>query len=307
MKDGIARRSWRAQVLMILAAAAASVGFLLGCAAPRSTSEDPDLPRSAVAEPGEDNERVSIPKKAPTEEKLLSLEPMECPPDAGCLPGFKLNGVLYTTTVNCDQVAEGSVGTPVDTAATASRHLPRSISRVEGFPVSSGVVVDWKCNERALALPVDEPEGADDALARAQLRCNALAEPSARDRCDQGGSARWRVGDAWYDYAFAPFPEAMSAADATISDDEVEGLWRTDPLEVASRTFEGEGVCTDKGEPCPLDFDVAVDPGDERAVFEGTVAPFPHVIWDITITVERLGEHSWWTTAMTIEPRDAPS
>lgn len=83
-------------------------------------------------------------------------------------------------------------------------------------------------------------------------------------------------------------------------------MWRADPMEVATRRYQAEGVCRDgDSNPCPLEFDIAA--GEGRAVVEGTVQPLPDVNWDISIAVHRLGQHSWWTTAMTIEPREADS
>lgn len=77
-------------------------------------------------------------------------------------------------------------------------------------------------------------------------------------------------------------------------------------MEVATRRYQAEGVCRDgDSNPCPLEFDIAA--GEGRAVVEGTVQPLPDVNWDISIAVHRLGQHSWWTTAMTIEPREADS
>ena len=301
-KSGSAPAPWRCHISIVLAV---TIVLLAGCAAPRSRSAGPEFQSPAVASTGEGGTRGTMPAEARSGAAPLSLEPADCPPNSNCLPGFKLNGVSYTTTVMCDQVKAGSVGAliPVN---VAGQPVPRAISRIEGFPISAGVVAEWDCNDWALALPVGEPERADVALRRAQLRCSALAYPRPRERCDQGGSARWRAGDAWYDYEFTPFPGAVVATDAAIDADDFDHLWRTDPLEVGSRRFVDEGVCKDDGEACTLKVNVAdVALADGLALLEGVVEPLPNTIWDITIRVERLGERSWWTTAMTIEPRDA--
>lgn len=97
---------------------------------------------------------------------------------------------------------------------------------------------------------------------------------------------------------------SVHAADLVIEAGGPASAWRTDPLEVAARRFADEGVCKDEGSPCPWDVTLTQD-GEDRAIVEGTVNPFPNVIRDIRIVVERLGEYSWWTTRMTIEPRPA--
>lgn len=235
------------------------------------------------------------------------LTPVDCPENASCLPSFHLDGVPYVTTIACDQVAPSAVGEQLATTAGvgAGTEVPAAVYPLEGFPVQVGIAVDWECNDRALAFPADLPADREHALQQARLRCQTLADPAPSNRCGLGGNAKWRVGDGWYDSAFAPFPEAIEAADLVVEASGPAPAWRTDPLEVATRHFTDERVCKDEhGTPCPWDVSLTQH-GDNQAVVEGVVHPFPHVIWDIRIVVERLGEHSWWTTRMTIEPRPA--
>lgn len=235
-----------------------------------------------------------------------SVEPADCPLNANCLSAFVLDGVEYALTPTCERAAADAVGEALDVTDPdpPDERVPEAIYELKQFPVSVGVAVDWACGQQALAMPAQDPAGAGAAVARGRLRCEALADPEPRHRCDRGGDGRWRAGDGWYDLVFAPFPEAVEAADAAIVGG--ERRWRADPVEVATRRYESERVCHDgDGNACPLDVDVTR--ADGRAVARGTAHSFPHVIWDVTIVVERLGHHSWWTTAMTIEPRDAPS
>ncbi len=235
-----------------------------------------------------------------------TVEPAHCPPNANCLPAFVLDGVEYALTPTCEPAAADAVGDALDVTEPdpANERVPKAIYELKQFPVSTGVAVDWDCGQRALAMPAEDPAGAAAAVARARLRCEALAHPKPGHRCDRGGDARWRAGDSWYEFAFAPVPEAVEAADAAIAGD--KRRWRADPVAVATRRYESERACTDgDGNACPLEVDVTR--ADDRAVVQGTAHPFPHVTWDITIVVERLGHHSWWTTAMTMEPRDAAS
>lgn len=234
------------------------------------------------------------------------LTPVDCPEDASCLPSFYLDGVQYVTTIACDQVARSALAEPIaTTVGGAGTEVPTAVYALKGFPVEVGIAVDWPCNDRALAFPTDLPADREHALQQARLRCQTLAEPAPSNRCGLGGNAKWRVGDGWYDSAFAPFPEAIEAADIGIEEGGPAPAWRSDPLEVGTRRFTDEGVCKDEhGTPCPWDVTLTQH-GDDQAVVEGVVHPFPHVTWDIRIVVERLGEHSWWTTRMTIEPRPA--
>lgn len=250
----------------------------------------------------------SSPTPSPMDETAdppRSVEPVDCPPNASCLPAFVLDGVEYALT-SCERTAADAVGDAldIDEPDAPDQRVPQAIHELKRFPVSVGVAVDWTCDQQALAMPTEDPAGAAAAVARARLRCEALAHPKPRHRCDRGGDARWHAGDGWYDSAFAPFPEAVEAADAAIADG--ERRWRADPAEVATRRYAAERVCHDgDGNACPLEVDSTR--ADGRAVVEGTAHPFPHVTWDVTIVVEQLGHHSWWTTAMTIEPRDAAS
>lgn len=234
------------------------------------------------------------------------LTPVECPPNARCTSSFHLDDVQYMTTIYCDQVTPSAVGEPIDvTAEVAGDAVPEAVYALDGFPAEVGVAVDWQCNDRALAVPVDVPADREHALQQARVRCQTLEDPPPSDRCGLGGDAQWRAGDAWNDNAFAPFPETVEATDLAIEAGEPDSTWRTDPLKVATRRFADEGVCKDEQDtPCPWDVTLTYD-GEDQAIVEGTVNPFPHVTWDIRIMVERLGEYSWWTTRMTIEPRPA--
>ena len=240
-----------------------------------------------------------------TDAAPVVLTPFECPPNADCVPSFHLDGVRYMTTISCDQVTASAVGEPIEvTAEVAGDAVPSAVYALEGFPIEVGVAVDWQCNDHALAVTVEVPADRDHALQQARLRCETLADPRPSDRCRLGGDAQWRAGDAWYDNAFAPFPEAVDAADLVIEAGGPAPAWRTDPLEVAARRYADESVCANEGTPCPWDVTLTHD-GETLAVVEGTVHPFPNVTWEIRIVVERLGQYSWWTTRMTIEPRPA--
>lgn len=270
---------------------------------------------SQFSAPEDDQDADQLPTPSPStttspspaaDTEAAVLTPGGCPPAADCLPSFHLDGVQYVTTTSCDQVAPSALAKRIATTARdAGTAVPAAVYTLEGFPVKAGIAVDWQCNDRALALPADLPDDREHALQQAHLRCETLVNPAPSNRCGLGGNAKWRVGDAWYDFAFAPFPEAIEAADSGGEAGGPAQVWRKDPLEVATRRFTDEGVCKDEqGTPCPWDVTLTQH-GDDRAVIEGVVHPFPHVTWDIRIVVERLGEHSWWTTRMTIEPRPA--
>lgn len=96
------------------------------------------------------------------------------------------------------------MGEPIPvTADVAGDAVPSAVYELDGFPVEVGVAVDWQCNDRALAVPVDVPADREHALQQARLRCETLADPPPSDRCGLGGNAQWRAGDARKDSAFA--------------------------------------------------------------------------------------------------------
>lgn len=240
-------------------------------------------------------------------EPVVSLDSVPCPANESCPPTFELDDVAYATEYPCEWVAPDAVGDRIRTPGRGGPRLPSAVFRLEKFPPSAGVVVEdftSECDGLTLALPLGFPDDRDTALLRARLRCAVLIAPPAADRCGRGGDAHWHVGeDPSLEVAFAPFPETVGNVDVAIQAGDPDWAWRTDPLEVAVRRYQEEPqVCSDSGEPCPLHM-ALTEEHDRRAVVEGTVSPFPHVTWDIRLVVERLGERSWWTTRMTVEPR----
>ncbi len=234
----------------------------------------------------------------------VDLEPVLCAANEICPMMFELDGITYEVLDLCDPVAPDAVGDAVRIPGRGSPRLPTAVHELKEFPISAGVAVDFDhCDDRTLALP-GRAEDREEALVRARLHCDVLRDPAPEDRCDRGGDAEWRVGNAHVDDAFAPFPEFVADTDAAIDAGAPEWEWRTDPLEVATRRYEDEKVCHDAGTPCPWDV-TPTEESDERVVVEGIVKPAPDVTWDIRIEVERLGEHSWWTTRMTVAPRPA--
>jgi len=229
---------------------------------------------SQFSAPDADQPRASNPSPAtsssPASDTVAAvLTPVDCPANASCLPSFHLDGVQHVTTIGCDQVAASALAEPIaTTAGGAGPAVPAAVYALEGFPVEVGIAVDWQCNDRALAFPTDLPADRKHALQQVRLRCELLVNPAPSNRCGLGGNATWRVGGAWYDSAFASFPEAIEAADPGIAGGGPAQAWRSDPLQVATRRFTDEGVCKDEhGTPCS---------------------------WDVT-----------WTTRMTIDPRPA--
>lgn len=302
VRRGRRRRRVRHATSALGAAAAMVAVVAIGA----SLVTGPPSPQIAGEPPSSPTPSASEPTQGPNGADTLALKPVECDPNR-CMPTFELNGVVYQTTMKCDRVAPEAIGQVIDVMVLDgdTAGAPSTVYTLDGHPVSAGVAADLPCNQRALALPTERPDNRDSALGRARLICDVLAEPRPQDRCGLGGDAQWRAGDAWYDNAFAPFPEAVDAADLVIEAGGPAPAWRTDPLEVATRRFADEGVCKDEQDtPCPWDVTLTQD-DEARAVVEGTVNPFPHVTWDIRIEVERLGEYSWWTTRMTIEPRPA--
>lgn len=241
-------------------------------------------------------------------EPVVSLDSVPCPANENCPPTFELDGRAYATEYPCEWVAPDAIGDRIRTPGRGSPRLPGAVFTLEEFPTPAGVVVEdvtSECDGLTLALPLGFPDDRDTALLRAGLRCVVLADPPALDRCGRGGDAEWHLGEAWSDMGMAPFPETVTEADAAIEAGNFDWAWRTDPLEVGTRRYQEEPqVCSDSEGPCPWDL-ALTEESDRRAVVEGIVKPFPHVTWDIRLVIERLGEHSWWTTRMTVEPRPA--
>lgn len=122
--------------------------------------------------------------------------------------------------VGCASPETRPTASPKQTGTVASRSLADVASpsaSPEQDPRSAGVAVDVEpCSDRTLALPTGPPTDGEAALVQARLRCDVLADPPPEDRCDRGGDAQWHVRDAWLDDTLAPFPEAVTEADAGI-------------------------------------------------------------------------------------------